>query len=261
MGRTAGGAAQNSRRAVSSAQEMLNSFGKQIFGDEFRGGPIAASKGEFNKITDIMYDDTQSMDYYDPTQYRNLAGKNWFEDPMLQFNDKGEAVSSGRPFYEVVGLTGDLVIPGSKPDPMEDTSPADITLIPTSTTNPQRPRTVAAGYDEDEEKLTVVFRDGTFYNYYEVDGNEWKAFKANRSKGAIIYQMLDFKPRGPASVSSLSKKAQQAFYRFSRGAQIHQEGKAPGQTKNSFKTIEQKERAVKHTGKNPSKGGKNPKGR
>lgn len=259
MARIAGGGARrNTRRATPSAQEMLNSFGRQVFGDEFQGGPIAASKGEFNKATDIMADDSLTMDpFYNPTEYDNLAGLPMSMDTMY---NKKEGWSS-RPFYEVVDLTGDLQVPGELPDTMEDTSPADITLIPTSTTNPKRPRTVAAGYDEDEMKLTVVFRDGTFYNYYEVTKTEWTAFKANRSKGAIIAQMLDFKPRGYADVSSLSKKAQQAFYRFSRGSQIHNKGKEAGQTKSAYKTATQRTRATKQTGKNPSKGGTNPRGR
>ena len=257
-----GGGARNSRVPKPSAQEMLNSYGRQIFGDEFQGGPIASSKGEFNAITDTMYDDTQSMDYYNPIQYNNLAGE------PAKFDTHWGARS--RPFYEVIDMNldldrqGNLRVPGFQPDEMEDTSPADLTVVPTSTTNPQRPRTVAAGYDEDEEKLTVVFRDGTFYNYYEVDANEWKAFKANRSKGAIIAQMLDFKPRGPADVSSLSKSQQQAFYRFSRGAQIHMRGKAAGQTKATYKVNAQRPawvKAQKKAGKNPSRGGKNPKGR
>jgi hypothetical protein len=262
MPRTSGGGARrNTRRATPSAQEMLNSLGKEIFGSDFKGAVTAASKGEFNRITDVMYDDTQAMDFYDPRpDYENLAGKRAIKDPLWS--------SRSRPFYEVIDMSLDmedlipskqranLRIPGEQPDELEDTSPADITLVPTSTTNPQRPRTVAAGYDEEEEKLTVVFRDGTFYNYYEVDENEWKAFKANRSKGAIIAQMLDFHPRGPADVSSLSKKAQQAFYRYSRGAQVAKSGKATGQTKATYKTIAQKSR-----GKNPSTGGKNTRGR
>jgi hypothetical protein len=260
MARTTGGRGVPKGTPRANAQELLNSLGRQIFGDEFQGGPVAASKGEFNQQTDVMYDDTESMDYYNPTQYRNLAGRNWFEDPGLRYDENGNPIGSSRPLYEVVELTGDLKIPGYKgPQNQEDSSPADLTVVPTSTTNPKRPRTVAAGYDEEEEKLTVVFRDGTFYNYYEVDANEWKAFKANRSKGAAIARMLDFKPRGPADMSSLSKKAQQAFYRFSRGAQIHQKGQAKGQTKTTFKTIGQSKRTAKATGKNPSKGGKAPK--
>ena len=250
---TGGGARRNTRRATPSAQEMLNSL--KNFGTDFMGSPVAASKAQANSIRDIMDDSSQSMDFYAPTEYNNLAGELAKYDP--HFTDRS------RPFYEVIDMNIDLDrqsnlrVPGEQPDEEEDASPADITLVPTSTTNPQRPRTVAAGYDEDEMKLTVVFRDGTFYNYYEVDKNEWAAFKANRSKGAIIAQMLDFHPRGPADMSSFSQKAQAAFYRYSRGFQIQKQGKAVGQTKATYKTIEQRRKA----GKNPSRGGRAPRGR
>ena len=260
------GGSSSSRRAAPSAQEMLNAMGRDIFGDDFQGGVRASSKGEFNRISDIMFDDSQAMDYYNPTEYGNWAGEDYI-------TEKGE-ITFGRSNYEIIDFNQNMNleqlnnkanwrIPGFQPDEMEDTSPADITVVPTSTTNPARPRTVAAGYDEEEEKLTVVFRDGTFYNYYEVTGGEWAAFKANRSKGAIISRMLDFKPRGPASVSDLSKSQQKEFakysravYRYGRGAQVAVEGKVPGQTKTMYKTIAQSKR-----GKNPSTGGKNPRGR
>ena len=258
-----GGARRNTRRATPSAQEMLNSLGREIFGGEFRGAVTAASKGEFNKITDVMYDDTESMDYYAPVSYDNLAASMKKDGSIGKYTsfDKDRQQSRSRAFYEVIDFNTDLDlpsnlrVPGYKgPQYEEDTSPADLTVVPTSTTNPKRPRTVAAGYDEEEEKLTVMFRDGTLYNYYEVDENEWKAFKANRSKGAIIAQMLDFTPRGEAD--SISGPAQKAFYRYSRGSQVYAKGAVSGQTKTTYKTIAQKSR-----GKNTSKGGKNPKGR
>ena len=236
----------------------MNAIGRDIFGDDFQGAVTASSKASFNRISDIMFDDSQSMDYYNPTNYANWAGEVY---------QTADGLAPGRSTYEIIDFNQNMnldqldnpanwKIPGIQPDEMEDTSPADITVVPTSTTNPARPRTVAAGYDEDEEKLTVIFRDGTFYNYYEVTGGEWAAFKANRSKGAIIARLLDFKPRGPADVSTLSKKAQQAFYRYSRGAQIALKGKAPGQTKTTYKALSQSK-----LGKNPSTGGKNPRGR
>lgn len=245
------GGSSSSRRAAPSAQEMLNAIGRDIFGDDFQNGLTVKNKKDYDRITGVMFDDDQSMDYYDePTSYRNLAGK-------MKKND----TLRSRPFYEVIDLNTDLDIPSNLkvpgykgPQLEEDTSPANLTISPTSTTNPARPRTVAAGYDEDEEKVTVMFRDGTLYNYYEVDENEWSAFKANRSKGAIIAQLLDFKPRGEAG--ALSAPARQAFYRYSRGAQIASKGKAKGQTKTTYKTIAQSSR-----GKNPSTGGKNSRGR
>jgi hypothetical protein len=262
---TGGGARRNTRRAAPSANELLNSLGKQVFGNDFKGAVTAASKGEFNKITDVMYDDMETMDrYYGPNSYNNLAATMKKDGSTGKFTSFNQDTSRSRAFYEVIDLNTDLDlpsnlrVPGYKgPQSEEDSSPADLTVVPTSTTNYQRPRTVAAGYDEEEEKLTVMFRDGTLYNYYEVDKNEWKAFKANRSKGAIIAQMLDYKPRGEAD--SISDKAQQAFYRFSRGAQIHVKGTVRGQNKVIFKTEGQSKRTAKASGKNPSKGGKAPK--
>ena len=54
------GGSSSPRRAATSAQELMRSVGKQIFGDDFSGGPVAASKAEYNKITDIMFDDIKN---------------------------------------------------------------------------------------------------------------------------------------------------------------------------------------------------------
>ena len=227
MARVAGGrSGRGNRRSLPSAQELMNDLGRSVFGEEFTGVPTAASTAEFRAMRNRMEDESQGLDYFlfddERTDYENRAGQNVANSYRRQFED----VTGRNP-----------IIPGyAGPQNGEDDSPAPITVVPTSTTNPERPRTVAAGYDADEEKLTVVFRDGTFYNYYEVDENEWAAFKANRSKGAIIYRMLDFKPRGPADDSSISQSAREAYYRFARGAQIHSGGKARGQSKATYKT-------------------------
>ena len=230
MARVAGGRGAGKRRSLPSAQELMNDLGRNVFGSDFSGAPVTASTAEFRNLRSRMEDESQSLDYFlfddERTDYENRAGQNTANSYRRQFED----VSGKSP-----------IIPGyAGPQNEEDTSPAPITVVPTSTTNPERPRTVAAGYDADEEKLTVVFRDGTFYNYYEVDENEWAAFKANRSKGAVIYRMLDFKPRGPADDSNISQSAREAYYRFSRGAQIHLKGKGKGQNKTTYKTAAQK---------------------
>ena len=252
-----GGGGKGRRAALPSANELLNSLGRQVFGEEFSGVSVSASKTEITSMTKAFLSDDKSMDYYDPRQYKNLGAIVRGDEEYAV--DRASDTLNSRQFYEVIGA--ELFVPGYKgPQGGEDTSPADLTLVPTSTTNPQRPRTVAAGYDEEEEKLTVMFRDGTLYNYYEVDPNEWEAFKANRSKGAVIYRMLDFKPRGYASQSTMSKEAREAFYRFSRGIQVVKGKKQyPGQEETKYKTIAQAKRAAKATGKNPSKGGKAPK--
>ena len=219
MVRPTGGRGTSKGVSRPSAQELLRSITNNVFGDEFSGVPVAATKAEFKNMTDAWLDNDVSMDHYNPTQYNNLAGDTQASDTQLS-----------RQFYEVIGVNE--YVPGyAGPQNEEDTSPAPLTLVPTSTSNPQRPRTVAAGYDEEEEKLTVMFRDGTRYNYYEVDPSEWATFKANRSKGAVIYRLLDFKPRGYADESSMSKNAREAFYRYSRGVQVVKEGKLTGQKK------------------------------
>jgi hypothetical protein len=105
--------------------------------------------------------------------------------------------------------------------PDNDASPAPITLMPTSTINPARPRTVAAGYDFQRQVLTVVFRDGTFYNYYSVDPKTWQQFRMITSKGRFIAKYLDSHPRGAAVVPSSAKINRQQLYRLSRGHQLY----------------------------------------
>jgi hypothetical protein len=102
--------------------------------------------------------------------------------------------------------------------------PADITLSPTSTTNPARPRTVAAGYDGFRKVLTTVFRDGTLYNYYGVDAGQWNNFVRARSKGRFIHTYLDGKVRGPAETTGMPAEHVEVLYRAARTAQVYSEG-------------------------------------
>ena len=49
-------------------------------------------------------------------------------------------------------------------------------LRATTSTNPKRPRTIKAGYDNKTQTMTVVFRDGTWWNYYDVPMYIWQGF-------------------------------------------------------------------------------------
>ena len=203
MVRPVGGAARFQGPVAPSAGELNLAIGNQfgprqlagiakITGPDFGGVPTAASYGEFDEIISLV-NNKETLQYYDPNtgmDYNNLA--------------EMEGAQSG-----------------------EDETPAELTLVPTSTINPERPRTVAAGYDKIDKKITVVFRDGTFYNYYEVSPSEWQAFKARVSKGRYIYSYLDSKPRGPADVAGISAVARRAFYRIARSTQVHSKGR-PG---------------------------------
>jgi len=153
-------------------------------------------------------------EYYDEDQggygYQNLAGA--FRSGTRV---PGTAVTSGR---------------GPGPDGRSvSRQPAPMSIVPTSTTNPKRPRTVAAGYDDHREVLTVVFRDGTFYNYYQVSPEEWDAFKAQYSKGANIASVLDGKPRGTARMANTAMAAREGLYRIARTGQWTRGGLHEGQ--------------------------------
>ena len=113
----------------------------------------------------------------------------------------------------------------------EEHEPASSGLeeIPTATSMPDRPRTVAAAYDPERKVLTLVFRDGTYYNYYEVTMNEWQTFRGRASKWQYIRNVLDGKPRGAASAAGddISADVRAAIYMVARTAQTRMRGKTP----------------------------------
>lgn len=119
-------------------------------------------------------------------------------------------------------------------------SPAQLTQVPTSSSNASRPRTVAAGWHmevgahsrpdkERKGRLTVMFRDGTLYNYYDVSYDEWIKFKGSLSKGPMLNranknQSADGEllrhPHGPADISDVPEQMQSVYWRVSREAQL-----------------------------------------
>jgi hypothetical protein len=119
----------------------------------------------------------------------------------------------------------------------EPTASVILTDVPTSSTDYSRPRTVAAGYDPQSKTMTVVFRDGTFYNYYQVNPGEWEAFSASFSKGKPWLnrgfrnglQKMDGlfigKPRGVASPEDIPPAIQEQLYRVSRAQQLYRQPK------------------------------------
>lgn len=80
---------------------------------------------------------------------------------------------------------------------------------PTNTSDDTRPRTLAAGYDEESETLFVRFRgrhtgnfqysDGIGYEYYGVSPQQWQRFRDNWSPGRYINDVLDGHPYTPAT--------------------------------------------------------------
>jgi hypothetical protein len=73
-----------------------------------------------------------------------------------------------------------------------------MSIIPTSTSDPKRPRTLMAGFEitdpaNNTGTLSVMFRDGTMYNYYDVTMEDWRTFKYSPSKGKVVIPMLEQK--------------------------------------------------------------------
>jgi hypothetical protein len=62
---------------------------------------------------------------------------------------------------------------------------------PTPSTNPPRPRTMAAGYDSQAQVVTVKFREGAVYQYYGVPQNVWRNFRRVKSPGKFINRTLN----------------------------------------------------------------------
>lgn len=65
-----------------------------------------------------------------------------------------------------------------------------ISVAPTRTSNPGRPRTVAMGYDYGTDTLRVVFREGAVYDYFDVSTAEWWRMKRSASPGRFLNRVL-----------------------------------------------------------------------
>jgi hypothetical protein len=207
----------------------------------FRSLPTAPSRGEFTKSG--AYAEAKSL---------------YFDD-AVKASSLGYDITSGKYYVQ-----GGAAFSNRAEDPRDLVEkPAPITIKPTATSNPKRPRTVAAGYrpgtSEDGRKgtLTVIFRDGTYYNYYDVAPNTWGYFKIASSKGRFIRKYLDGHPRGYADISYITDLAQKAEYFISRTNQIisrGSQGQFPKRQPSLQRRLQMAERAARRAAKT---GGKN----
>jgi len=122
--------------------------------------------------------------------------------------------------------------------------------IPTATENPERPRTVAAAFDNQRSIITLVFRDGTLYNYYNCSQKMWDDFKALPSKFEYIADTLDKQPRGIANMAGIPEELRIIAYGRARAEQVRR-AKAGGwkpRTRARYTDIQK----AKANGKNPA---------
>jgi len=98
------------------------------------------------------------------------------------------------------------------PDPRSKTY-AKLELKSTSTSNPDRPRTLAAGWDKNTGTMTVVFRDRTWYNYYNVPEEIWDEFRGAPSKGVYLEEsgLNNWDDKGPVNRDTMSPHKKNAL--------------------------------------------------
>ena len=125
---------------------------------------------------------------------------------MPSWNDIKRSNSSGalNTFFEEVLAPNPEDIQDANFETQDTPQPV---MSTTTSSNPARPRTLKAGYDYAENKLIVVFRDGTWWEYRDVPEEVWAEFKAASSKGRYLKQSgLDMWPNmGPADVSNMPR--------------------------------------------------------
>lgn len=158
-------------------------------------------------------------DLVDPSTLRSL-GRNRGYTPYEILNQEFQSATGG------YSPDTDPYTLNNKDGQFEPDAPVILTDVPTSSTDYGRPRTVAAGYDPSTQTMTVVFRDGTFYNYYEVTPGEWENFHASISKGAPWLNRKNSKqasdglfigkPRGVASGADVNPEVRAQLYRVAR---------------------------------------------
>ena len=173
------------------------------------GGYDAATASSFEKG---MTADAEGNLFYQQFPNSKYAGQ---YNPVEYDSVEGETDENGV-----------LIDPNASPE-----APAPLTDVPTSSTNVRRPRTVAAGYDEQRQVLTVMFRDGTLFNFYNVDAGTWKTFHNSYSKGPMLnlWSKGTYSPGalltsphsyGPADTSNVSPEVLAGIYRVARASQF-----------------------------------------
>lgn len=103
---------------------------------------------------------------------------------------KDHPVHKGTDFY-VKGNAPEGQVLEERADDNRGSANIPLTENPTKTSNPSRPRTLAAGYDYDQDVLRVVFREGAVYDYFGVPTSVAYRFRKSASPGRFINRVLN----------------------------------------------------------------------
>ena len=204
------------------------------------------SRQELNALLGPTLGDVSDLRLDRRKLYGKQAGR-VFSDTLNEMDIASGYMDAGK-YYAPQSYDKAQTAPQDTIDAAGGTAPRFVEWdVPTSSTNYARPRTVAAGYDESKQTMTVVFRDGTFYNYYEVTAGEWEAFHASFSKGKPWLNrknkqqaadgLFISKPRGDAGdMGSMDPAIREALYRVARTQQQKTKPKAGRTSQTVFKT-------------------------
>ena len=123
-------------------------------------------------------------------------------------NEKKRQLATSKQWLDI--LTGEENPDTSSPKDEEfevDNSTSFPVLSTTTSTNVAKPRTLKAGYDFKSQKLIVVFRDGTWWEYRGVPDYMWYDFLSSESKGRFLRESgLDqWGDMGPADITDMPK--------------------------------------------------------
>jgi hypothetical protein len=113
-----------------------------------------------------------------------------FQDNYFQRRQKAEEQQGQKTYNlqqasrEKYGLKTDWEV-ANPVETERETTPAFQNMI-APTTNPKRPRALKLAYSRDAKKLVVKFRDGTWWEYNDIDVVFWNDLKASNSTGKYL---------------------------------------------------------------------------
>ena len=171
-------------------QTLSNMAGEQQIPEDLRRRLL---RGRHDVAIPVQEFIDEGAEYYNPSNYQN---------PDFMFTSNFVVPVEGE-----TDETGDLVY-----GPAEFGREDNNTEVPTATSNSDRPRTLAAAYNPQKEILTLMFRDGTVYNYYDVQKDLWEYFREQSTKGEFIKSMLDDHPRGQADMTYFPEEVRQQLF-------------------------------------------------
>lgn len=206
--------------ALASAQNL--NLGAPVLNEE--GERLYDTNGRLIRLEDLSPGARRSAIFKDTYSPQRVSGSTVYDESFWAGDTSGGLVL-GEEEVNAIGL---------------NTLPAELSEIPTSSSNALRPRTLAAGWhkevgsnrdprDQRFGRLTVMFRDGTLYNYYDVSYAEWRTFKGSLSKGPMLNRasksqgydgFLLSHPHGPADISDVPEEIQRGLQSMAREAQL-----------------------------------------